>query len=226
MYDLKTWFLLFMIYSFIGWIIEVIDTFIVTKKVINRGFLIGPYCPIYGYGSLFIIYFLHSYTKNPIVLFIMTVAICSILEYTTSYLMEKLFKARWWDYSNSRFNINGRICLETMIPFGIGGCLILYIANPMIMNIFSFIPSIVQTIVASILFIIFLIDNLVSFKVILNFKKVASTVRKDSTEEISKKVRAVLSSKSILSKRLMNAFPNVQAMIKNYNRKRKEKRQK
>lgn len=223
MYDLKTWFLLFMIYSFIGWIIEVIDIFIVTKKVINRGFLIGPYCPIYGYGSLFIIYFLHSYTEDPIVLFVMTVVICSILEYTTSYLMEKIFKARWWDYSNNRFNINGRICLETMIPFGIGGCLILYIANPMIMNILSFIPSIVQTIVASILFIIFLIDNLVSFKVILNFKKVASTVRKDSTEEISKKVRAVLSSKSILSKRLMNAFPNVQAMIKNYNRKRKEK---
>lgn len=226
MYDLRTWFLLFMIYSFIGWIIEVIDIFIVTKKVINRGFLIGPYCPIYGYGSLFIIYFLHAYTKDPIVLFVMAVAICSILEYTTSYVMEKIFKARWWDYSDSRFNINGRICLETMIPFGIGGCLILYVANPIIMNFLTFIPSIIQTIIASILFIIFLVDNLVSFKVILNFKKVASTIRKDSTEEISKKVRSVLSSKSILSKRLMNAFPNVQTMIKNYSRKRREKRQK
>ncbi len=226
MYDLKTWFLLFMIYAFIGWIIEEIVNLVTYKKIINRGFLIGPYCPIYGYGSVFIIFFLHSYTKEPIVLFVMAMFICSILEYTTSYIMEKIFKARWWDYSNYKFNINGRICLETMVPFGIGGCAILYIANPCIINFLSCIPSMMKTILAIILFLIFVIDNLVSFKVILNFKKVASTIRKDSTEEISKKVRAVLSSKSILGKRLMNAFPDVQALIKNYNQKRKEKQKK
>ncbi len=224
MYDLKTWFLLFMIYSFIGWFIEVIDIFLITKKWINRGFLLGPYCPIYGYGSLFIIYFLHSYTDNPLVLFIMTVVICSILEYGTSYVMEKIFKARWWDYSNSKFNINGRICLVNMILFGIGGCLILYIANPFITHILSLIPGQLLTIMAIVLFVIFLTDNLVSFKVILNFKKVATNIRKDSTEEISKKVKAVLSSSSFLGKRLMNAFPDVKAILKNYNEKRKKKR--
>lgn len=226
MYDLKTWFLLFMIYSFIGWIIEVIDIFFITKKWVNRGFLIGPYCPIYGYGSLFIIYFLHPYTKEPIVLFILTVVVCSVLEYTTSYIMEKLFKARWWDYSDNKYNINGRICLETMIPFGIGGCFILYCANPLIMNILSIIPNFVLTVIAVLLFFIFVVDNLVSFKVILNFKKVATTIRKDSTEEISKKVRAVLSNKSKLGNRLMRAFPNVQALLKNYNQKRKKKHKK
>lgn len=223
MYDLKTWFLLFMIYSFIGWIIEVIDLFILSKKFINRGFLIGPYCPIYGVGSLFMIAFLHPYVKDPFVLFLMAVAVCSILEYTTSYLMEKLFKARWWDYSNNKFNINGRICLETMIPFGIGGCIILYIANPMITSVLNQIPDVILLILAIILFVIFLIDNIISYKIILNFKKVASTIKKDSTEEISKRVRAILKSKSIFTKRLMNAFPNVKAIIENYQKKRKNK---
>lgn len=223
MYDLKTWFLLFMIYSFIGWIIEVIDIFITTKKLVNRGFLIGPYCPIYGYGSLFIIYFLSSYTDSPIVLFVMTIAICSVLEYSTSYLMEKIFKARWWDYSNNKYNINGRICVGNMLLFGIGGCMILYVANPFITHCLSLLPAQILTIMAILLLSIFLIDNLVSFKVILNFKKVATTIRKDSTEEISKRVKAVLSSKSFLSKRLMNAFPNVKAILKSYNEKRKRK---
>lgn len=223
MYNLKTWFLLFIIYSFIGWIIEVIDIFITTKKLVNRGFLIGPYCPIYGYGSLFIIYFLHSYTDSPIVLFVMTIAICSVLEYSTSYLMEKIFKARWWDYSNNKYNINGRICVGNMILFGIGGCMILYVANPFITHCLSLLPDQMLTVMAILLLSIFLIDNLVSFKVILNFKKVATTIRKDSTEEISKRVKAVLSSKSFLGKRLMNAFPNVKAILKSYNEKRKRK---
>ncbi len=225
MYDLKTWFLLFITYSVIGWVIEIMVGFIITKKIVNRGFLIGPYCPIYGYGALFIIYFLHPYTDSPIILFFMTIAICSILEYTTSYLMEKIFKARWWDYSKKRFNINGRICLETMIPFGICGCILLYIVNPFFLSCLSWIPNIIQTILAIVIFTIFLLDNLISFKVILNFKKVATTIRKDSTEEISKRVRTTLASKSFLGKRLMNAFPNVQAIIKNYSAKRKKKYQ-
>lgn len=216
MYDLKIWFLLFMIYSFIGWIIEVINFLFISRKFINRGFLIGPYCPIYGFGSILMIAFLHPYMEDPLVLFVMVVTICSVLEYTTSYLMEKLFKARWWDYSHNKFNLNGRICLGTMLLFGLGGCIILYAANPIITHFLFFIPDMVLTIITIILFVIFLIDNLISFKVILNFKKVANSVRKDSTEEISKKVRSILASKSILGKRLMNAFPDVQAIIKNY----------
>ena len=223
MYDLKTWFLLFMIYSFIGWILEIIDTVYMYRKIVNRGFLIGPYCPIYGFGALFIIYFLHPYTDSPLILFFMTIVICAILEYITSYLMEKVFKARWWDYSDRRFNIDGRVCLDTLIPFGVGGCVILYLANPFFIRCLSLIPNMMLMIVAIILFVIILMDNLVSFKVILNFKKVATTIRKDSTEEMSKRVRTVLASKSFLGKRLMSAFPNVQAIIKNYNAKRKKK---
>jgi len=108
--------MLFFIYAILGWIIETTLVSIEKKKFVNRGFLIGPYCPIYGFGGLAITILLKNYTKDPIVLFLMAVIICACLEYFTSYIMEKLFKARWWDYSKKKYNINGRICLETIIP--------------------------------------------------------------------------------------------------------------
>ena len=223
MYDLRTYFLLFIIYSFIGWVVEVIDTYIIKRKFVNRGFLIGPYCPIYGYGSILMIIFLNKYLQDPIALFVMAVFICSILEYFTSYIMEKLFKARWWDYSNRKFNINGRICLETLIPFGIGGCFIMYILNPFIVSILNIINFKILNILTILLFIIFIIDNIVSFNIILNVKNITSSIRKDSTEEITKMVKDVLRNKSILSKRLVNAFPHLEAIIKDINKKRRKK---
>ena len=124
------YFLLFLFYSFLGWILEMVVCSIADKKVVNRGFLIGPYCPIYGSGCLLIISLLHKYQDDPFTLFIMAVIVCSLLEYFTSYIMEKLFKARWWDYSDRRFNINGRICLDNLVLFGVLGLLIFYVANP------------------------------------------------------------------------------------------------
>ena len=98
---------------------EVICKFIEQKKFINRGFLIGPICPIYGYGILAIILLIGKNATDILSVFLKAILVCSVLEYLTSYFMEKLFKARWWDYSKRRFNLNGRICLETMLPFGI-----------------------------------------------------------------------------------------------------------
>ena len=118
-------------YSILGWILEMVVCSIADKKVVNRGFLVGPYCPIYGCGCLLIIALLHKYQDDPFTLFIMAVIVCSLLEYFTSYVMEKLFKARWWDYSDRKFNINGRICLDNLFLFGILGLLIFYIVNPL-----------------------------------------------------------------------------------------------
>ena len=106
------YFLLFIIYSFMGWLMEIIDNIIVKHKIVNRGFLLGPYCPIYGFGCLSLIFFLSNYKSDPIILFFMAIVICSILEYSTSYIMEKLFKLRWWDYTDKKFNINGRNDIE------------------------------------------------------------------------------------------------------------------
>lgn len=211
---LRDSFLLFMIYSFIGWIIEMVNFLIESKKIVNRGFLIGPYLPIYGFGSLLMSMFLQKYSTDLITLFCMCTIVCCILEYFTSYIMEKLFHARWWDYSRKKFNINGRICLETAVLFGIGGCLIICVANPIIISLLSMIPSTVLNVLAIILFVIIFVDFLVSFKVIFTFRSFTNNVRKDSTSEINKLVKKMISSKSILGKRLMQAFPDFKLSIK------------
>ena len=91
MYNISFYFILFLIYSIIGWILEVITVFIETKKIINRGFMLGPYCPIYGYSSIIMIFYLNHYKDNPLTVFLLAVIICSFVEYLISYIMEKLF---------------------------------------------------------------------------------------------------------------------------------------
>lgn len=208
MNEIYYYFLLFLIYSFIGWLIEVIGKLIEKHKFINRGFLIGPICPIYGHGCILMILTLSRYKDNPLTLFIYAIFICSLLEYFTSYFMEKIFKARWWDYSTKRFNLNGRICAETMIPFGILGTIVICVINPIfeyLLNLFNF-----ETIkiTAIVLFIIYIIDYTISLTIMFGFKGTLKTVEKDGTEEITKKVKKILINKNVLYKRLVEAFPN------------------
>lgn len=213
-----TYFMLFFIYAVLGWIIETTLVSIEKRKFVNRGFLIGPYCPIYGFGGLAITILLKNYTKDPIVLFLMAVIICGTLEYFTSYIMEKVFKARWWDYSTKKYNINGRICLETVVPFGILGCLVMYVLNPITFKYLNMISDFMLDIISAICFTIFITDNIISYNVISSFTKTVKTINvgkiKDNTEEITKKVREILIGKSFFNKRLMEAYPNLQAKIK------------
>ena len=216
--SLEKYVVLFMIYSFLGWLMEVLVTFYHKKKFVDRGFLIGPYCPIYGYGCLLIIILLKNNLDDPVALFLKAILICSLLEYFTSYFMEKLFHARWWDYSHKKFNINGRICLETMLPFGILGCFVMYIINPFLEAKLDLLPSLALKILAILLVIIYLVDNVISFKIISSFGKTITKEAKDSTEEITSKVRDILKHKNILSRRLANAFPKFQTKIKKLNK--------
>ena len=208
-FDIRIVFLLFIIYAFIGWVIEVIDAYIKTGKFVNRGFLIGPYCPVYGIGCTLMIILLSKYLDDIVVLFFMCIVTFSILEYMTSFAMEKLFKARWWDYSNKRFNINGRICLETMIPFGLGGVFIMYVVNPVIMYVLTSMPDILLTIFSIVIGILYTLDLCVSVKVISNLKMTARNIKKDSTIEITRKVKEILSNKNYIKRRLIKAFPKL-----------------
>ena len=202
-----TYFLYFIIYSFIGWSIEVIDKFFEFKRFINRGFLIGPICPVYGYGVLAILLVTGNNTSDPLAVFLKSILICSVLEYFTSYFMEKLFKARWWDYSRYKFNINGRICLETMLPFGILGSLVVYFIHPFIKSILSNFSNGLLLTISIVLFIIYLIDNIISFNVMNKIKKEIKKQKEDSTELIRKKVLEFIDANSILYKHIKNAFP-------------------
>ncbi len=201
-------FLLFIMYSFLGWLMEVTLTFIRSKKFVNRGFLIGPYCPIYGYGVLGILFLIGKNTNDVLAVFLKSILICSILEYLTSYFMEKLFKVRWWDYSNKKFNINGRICLETMIPFGILGSFCVYILNPFFIKVLYLIPSTIRLILFIVLLICYIVDNIISFNVINKIKKEVKYQKKDNTEEIRENVIKWLKQNSFLYKHIKNAYPN------------------
>ena len=224
---IETYFLLFISYAFLGWCMEVGCKYVQFGKFINRGFLIGPYCPIYGWGAIAITILLKRYTYDPLVLFIMSTLVCSIIEYFTSYFMEKKYHARWWDYSSKKFNINGRICLETLIPFGILGLFIMYVTNPMLFKIYQSMSEIVVHIISITLFIIFIVDNIISSNIISSVNVEGSKLVKDNTEEITEKVKQILREKSWLHRRLINAYPNlkdIRVKIKQVKEKVKDRR--
>lgn len=200
------YFILFMIYSILGWIIEVIATYTDNHGFVNRGFLIGLYCPIYGASAILMITLLNNF-KEPFVIFIMSILICSIAEYLTSYIMETVFKARWWDYSKKKFNINGRICLTNSLFFGIMGLLLITYINPFISSLINDISINTINIIFYILTIIFIIDSIISFCLVFKIKKTANFLKKDNTNEITKKVKELVNN-SFLSKRLFRAFPS------------------
>lgn len=208
MFDLKVLFLLFIVYSITGWIIEVIATYPDTKCFVNRGFLIGPYCPIYGNCAIAMIFLLHNVT-NPILLFVLSILICSVGEYVTSYAMEKIFHARWWDYSKNKFNLNGRICLVNSLAFGVLGFLLIKFVNPFVVGLITNLsPTMINVLFYTIL-TLFIIDNVISFKVIFKIKNMSiKYVHLDNTKEITEKVKKILSD-NILAKRVFKAFPNI-----------------
>ena len=208
------YFYIFIIYSFLGWLMEVLLVSFQQRKITARGFLIGPWCPIYGFGALFVTLFLKKYYEDPIVLFIMSFLLGTILEYITSYLMEKIFKARWWDYTNHKFHINGRVSLTTSLGFGLLGVILVYVFNPFFLKIISNIPNILFNTVMIIILLIFVSDVIISFKIITNIKKENFANIKDITEIANEEFKKVLKNKSLFNKRLLNAFPHLKFIKK------------
>ena len=214
MYNICLYFLMFYFYSIFGWILECISCSIEQKRIVhNRGFLIGPYCPIYGFGAMYMYFFLTRYYNEPITLFVMAFVGTSLIEYITSYVMEKIFKARWWDYSNMRFNLEGRVCLKNSILFGLLGLLFVYILNPTFLDVIEKIPNLILIIISVILFITFIIDNIITYSIMTNLKNKLTNIKKDSTEEIDNQVKEILSKNTYYVKKLFTAFPRVKFLF-------------
>lgn len=124
-------FLLYIAYSTLGWCGEMLYCSIPKGKLCEkRGFLNGFLCPIYGHGALLVLYVLHGGFQNPFLTFFFGAIVTSILEYFTSWLMEKLFHMRWWDYSHYKFQINGRVCLLNSTCFGLACVLLCHLVQP------------------------------------------------------------------------------------------------
>lgn len=207
MESLALWFLIFMTYSFGGWLVEVCISLFRRRKLINRGFLVGPICPIYGVGALLISLVVRP-DESPFIIFCVAVVGSAILEYGVSYAMEKLFRVRWWDYTDEPFNLNGRICAGSVLSFGVVGVFVLKIINPALITFYASLPQALLFISAALLAAWLVFDIALSVWLMVGVRVTVGTVQRDATDEIAARVHEILTGKGKLSRRLVKAFPN------------------
>lgn len=160
---------IFVIYAFLGWCTEVAYAALDTGKFVNRGFLNGPVCPVYGCGVLVVIVVLTPLKENFLILFAGSFLLTSIIEFITGFLLEKLFHNQWWDYSNEHFNICGYVCLKFSILWGIACTLIMDVIHPSIYKVIKIVPKLPGTIILVILCIAFAVDLIITVSTILKF---------------------------------------------------------
>lgn len=154
------------------------------KKIINSGFLYGPFCPIYGFGAIIMILFLDIFKSNLIVLFIMSVLILSLWEYIVGWLLEKIFKTKYWDYSEHKFNIKGRVCLTNSIAWGVIGIIFTKYLNAFVFNWIFKIPTNINIIILVVASVYLLIDTIIS---VINMGTLKNNIEKLS--EIGKNLK-------------------------------------
>lgn len=214
MYSLLCLFLIFFIYSVIGYIVEIMFCTIKSSKPVwNRGFLIGPYLPIYGTGGILISYTLGRYSNDPLTLFVLSMVYCTFIEYITSYVLERIFHLRWWDYSEKKFNINGRVCLGNGVLFGIGGLWIVKFLYPIVSKVVYNTQPLFIMIVSSILLCLFLTDIIVSTRILFGLKEnIIKITKKDATSEIKREVSEFLKNYNVLTGRLFKSFPDLEKL--------------
>ncbi len=168
--DIAHRFLFFIIYSFVGWTAEEIYCSILQRKLVWRGMLFGPICPIYGFGGILIMYVLYPLRETWLWLFLASMILTSVLEYFSSWLLEKLFHAQWWDYSDVPFNLNGRVCLVNSILFGLGGIGMWHVMQPFVSRIIYYQPLQPYIhLIADILAVILAADILLTIRRLVDF---------------------------------------------------------
>ena len=162
----------FIIYSFLGWCLESIYKTIIFKKPTNSGFLYGPFCPMYGIGAVMMIA-LSKLSDNIIIIFLLSFVVFSIWEYIVAVILEKCFKTKYWDYSELKFNIKGRICLKNSIYWGLLGVILIYVIQPIIETLTNLMPEQILLYINASLCIIISIDTIITItKLIVIDKKI------------------------------------------------------
>ena len=204
--------LLFFAYSFLGWCIEVTLKYFQFHRFINRGFLTGPWLPIYGSGAVLITLAvnglapLESSVGNT---FALSFVLCGTVEYGTSYVMEKRFHARWWDYSQKPMNLHGRVWIGNLVLFGLGGVLIIEVLDPLFLRLIGSLSLLRRQILTGALGTVFLADYIMSHFVLKLVKTGVERSEADNTEEISREIRLLLRDRSVFHRRFAEAYPEV-----------------
>ena len=179
-YELPFWsaFLIFILFSFIGWISEVIYVGITSAhKFVNRGFLYGPLCPVYGFGGVMILMLPPSLYKTWIPLFFASMILCTIVEYFVSWLMEKLFHTRWWDYSHYKIQLNGRICLLNSILFGFLGVAVIHFVYPLMIDLLNSLGQTLINISGMIILAVLSVDIFFTVRKLVDFANVMKKLK-------------------------------------------------
>ena len=162
---------IFIIYAFIGWCAEVSFAAVDNGKFVNRGFLNGPYCPIYGCGVVIVVAVLTPIKESLFILFLGSMLLTTVLEFLTGFILEKVFHNKWWDYSDKPFNIMGYVCLKFSILWGLACTFIMKVLHPSIYKFITIIPHVLGIILLSIIMTAFFIDLGVTVSTILKFNK-------------------------------------------------------
>ena len=203
---------LFFIYSVAGWVMEVFLKFLEYKRFINRGFLIGPYCPIYGAGAVLITVggkLLSPVDRTWAMSFLIAFVLCGLLEYLTSYILEKYFHARWWDYTERPMNLHGRVWIGNLILFGIGGVFILEDFNPRLLALAHRLEPRLFAAILIAVSILFVADAVMSYFIMNLLKQGVEKSRADKSEEIAAEVHYLLENRSVFHKRILDAYPEL-----------------
>jgi uncharacterized membrane protein len=182
-------YLCFFIYAFLGWCTEVVYAALNESKFINRGFLNGPYCPIYGFGVIAVVNLLTPIHDNLFLLFLGSVFVTSVIELFTGFILEKIFKHRWWDYSDRPFNIGGYICPLFSLMWGLACLIVVDRIHPMVLRLINIIPDMFSVIILIAFTIAFVIDIIATINTIFKLNKkmerieeLSAIIKKSSNE--------------------------------------------
>lgn len=155
---LENYFLLFLTGAIIGWIYELFFYWIFENRISNNGFFYGPYLPIYGFGTLFLILFTLKVKQHPAAIFLLSIPITGILEYLTGYVMYAIWATRWWDYRNLFMNIGGYVCLRSVLSFAVGAIILIYVVEPVICMLSQKMSRKARNILCIVIIAVFVID--------------------------------------------------------------------
>lgn len=163
--------LYFFVYGFLGWCTEVAFAACKEKRFVNRGFLNGPICPIYGIGVGVVVQFLSPYKENLVLLYVTSVVLVTTLEWLTGFILEKIFHNKWWDYSNMPLNLNGYVCLLFSLIWGVACVIIVDFIHPVVQKGLSWIPVSIGVTLIVVLGIAIFADLYVTASTILKMNK-------------------------------------------------------
>lgn len=186
--------LLFFIYSFIGYLCEVVYCSVGQRRLVNRGFLYGPYLPIYGSGAMVVLFTVGRFSEHWYLVFLGGVVLTSAIEYFSSWAMEKLFDLKLWDYSTYPLNINGRVCALNSTLFGIMSLVVVYLVNPVVLDFIKKIPEGLQRYLTEFILVILAVDTTLSCVKYIDFKKALRKAREKAQEREQKLQELIASS--------------------------------